>query len=207
MTLAPSAPETAAPNTPAEQENARRYNRIRRRLSLIETAIGLGVLVVLIATGWSATLRDVAYRGAGERYSLALFFYIALLTVITKALGFGLDFYGFRLEHKFDLSNQSAGAWARDQIKAWLLELALGTLLAEFVYWTILASTDFWWLIAWGGFIAITIVFAQLAPVVLLPIFYKFKPLEDEHLKQRLTALGERAGTRVRGVYEWKLSE
>jgi STE24 endopeptidase len=48
---------------------------------------------------------------------------------------------------------------------------------------------------------------AQLAPVVLFPIFYKFEPLDDEDLRRRLVILSERAGTRVRGVYRWKLSE
>jgi STE24 endopeptidase len=42
---------------------------------------------------------------------------------------------------------------------------------------------------------------------VLFPIFYKFEPLENEELKRRLTVLSERAGTRVRGVYRWHLSE
>ncbi len=51
------------------------------------------------------------------------------------------------------------------------------------------------------------ILIAQLAPVILFPIFYKFEPLKDEELKARLTRLGERAGTRVRGVYKWHLSE
>jgi STE24 endopeptidase len=51
------------------------------------------------------------------------------------------------------------------------------------------------------------VVFAQLAPVVLFPIFYKFVPLNDQELRNRLVKLSERAGTRVRGVYEWKLSE
>jgi STE24 endopeptidase len=51
------------------------------------------------------------------------------------------------------------------------------------------------------------VFFAQIAPVVLFPLFYKFVPLQNEELKQRLVRLGERAGTRVRGVYEWKLSE
>src|SRR5256885_6231438 len=48
---------------------------------------------------------------------------------------------------------------------------------------------------------------AQIAPVVLFPIFYKFEPLQNEDLKQRLVRLSERAGTRVRGVYKWRLSE
>jgi STE24 endopeptidase len=51
------------------------------------------------------------------------------------------------------------------------------------------------------------VLLAQLAPVVLFPIFYKFEPLEDEGLRRRLVVLSERSGTRVRGVYRWRLSE
>jgi STE24 endopeptidase len=51
------------------------------------------------------------------------------------------------------------------------------------------------------------ILLAQLAPVLLFPIFYKFEPLEDEDLRRRLIMLSQRAGTHVRGVYRWKLSE
>src|SRR5207344_759657 len=65
----------------------------------------------------------------------------------------------------------------------------------------------YWWIIAWLIFIGLFIFFAQIAPVVLFPLFYKFIPLQNDELKARLVRLGERAGTRVRGVYEWKLSE
>ncbi len=58
-----------------------------------------------------------------------------------------------------------------------------------------------------GVFIGLFILLAQLAPVILFPIFYKFEPLDNEDLRRRLVHLGERAGTRVRGVYRWKLSE
>jgi STE24 endopeptidase len=62
-------------------------------------------------------------------------------------------------------------------------------------------------LVAWISFLGLFILLAQLAPVVLFPIFYKFAPLENEDLKARLVRLSERAGTRVRGVYQWKLSQ
>jgi STE24 endopeptidase len=64
-----------------------------------------------------------------------------------------------------------------------------------------------WWLIVWAIYNVLAIFFAQIAPVVLFPLFYKFYPLTNEELKQRLIKLSENAGTRVRGVYEWKLSE
>jgi STE24 endopeptidase len=64
-----------------------------------------------------------------------------------------------------------------------------------------------WWLAAWALFLGLFVLLAQLAPVVLFPIFYKFEPMENEELRRRLVLLSERAGTRVRGVYKWKLSE
>ena len=195
---------------PAEAHDtpeSRRYNRIHRRLSLIDLGLGFALLIVLLAAGWSAHLRDWAYHGARQNYVLALFFYVGMLSVASKLLSLPLDFFGFRLEHRFHLSNQSAGSWAWDEVKSWLVTLILGAILAEIVYLAIRRAPDHWWLIAWGIFIFLTVIFAQLAPVLLFPLFYKFKPLENDELKQRLVRLSERAGARVRGVYEWKLSE
>ena len=79
--------------------------------------------------------------------------------------------------------------------------------MVEIVYAIIRIAPQRWWIIAWAVFVGLFLLMAQLAPVVLLPIFYKFQPLENDALRERLTKLGERAGTRVRGVYEWKLSE
>ena len=190
-------------DTPAAQ----RYNRIRRYLSIADFAVGLGILVVLLATGWTGTLRDMAYQGAHQNYVLAVFLYVTMLMVISKALGFGLDYYGFRLEHRFQLSNQRFGSWLWDEFKGWLVGLVLATVLVEIIYYIIRVSQQYWWLIAWAVFIGLFILMAQIAPVVLFPVFYKFQPLQNQSLKDRLVRLSQRAGTRVRGVYEWKLSE
>jgi len=195
--------EKPAPDSP----EVRRYNRIRRRLGIADFLLGLVLLVVLLVTGWTARLRDLAYYSAGQIYALAVCLYVGMLTVINKVLGLPLDYYGFRIEHRFQLSNQKLRSWIRDQVKGWLVTLVIGSILVELVYWTIRAAPRFWWLIAWAIFIVLFVFFAQIAPVVLFPLFYKFKPLENEALKERLTRLSERAGTRVKGVYEWKLSE
>lgn len=191
----------------ADSLEARQYNRIRRRLAIADFAVGLALLLILVATGWTNTLRDWAYRGAGESYILALFYYVLILAVIAKVLGLGFDIYSFRLEHRFELSNQKFRSWAWDEIKGWLVGFVFALVAAQFVYWMMRVDDRWWWLISWAVFVVIFVLMAQLAPVVLFPIFFKFKPLENESLKQRLVRLGERAGARVRGVYEWKLSD
>ena len=108
---------------------------------------------------------------------------------------------------RYQLSNQKLRAWVSDEVKGFLVSCILAGLLVELLYFIIRQFPQHWWLLAWAGFLGVAVLLAQLAPVVLFPIFYKFEPLQDEELKLRLTRLGERAGTRVRGVYKWHLSE
>lgn len=192
---------------PPDTPEAREYNRVRRWLSVADVAVGVVFLVALVAFHWSNRLRDWSVHVTGGSYALALLVYVLFLTLLSKLAGLPLDYYGFRLEHRYNLSNEKPGAWAWDQVKEWLVGLVLGAIVLEMVYFTIRQAPNLWWLIAWAVAIVLFIVFAQLAPVLLLPLFYKFVPLENEALKERLVRLSERAGTRVRGVYEWKLSE
>jgi len=196
-------PNPAQPDSP----EARRYNRIRRWLGVTDFVVGFVFLIVLLVTRWSDALRDLAYRVGFQNYTLALFVYLFLLLAIGKAIGFGLDYYGFVQERRFKLSNQKFRSWAWDELKGFLVGLVMGAIVVEVLYFTIRQWPLHWWLLAWGLFMGMFILLAQLAPVMLFPIFYKFEPLDNEELRRRLVVLSERAGTRVRGVYRWKLSE
>ncbi|MGA3210036.1 MAG: M48 family metallopeptidase [Terriglobales bacterium] len=198
--MAPAAPSTDTPEV-------RSYNRIRRWLGIYEFLLSLLGLIVLLATGWTRSLRDTAYFLAAQNYAVAVFYYVVILASLSKLLGIGIDYCSFRLEHRFRLSNQKFSSWLWDEAKSWLLTVVLGAIVVELLYFIIRAMPQYWWVIAWAAFLLLFVFFAQIAPVALFPLFYKFRPLEREDLKARLTRLGERAGARVRGVYEWKLSE
>jgi len=191
----------------SDSPEARRYNRIRRWLGIADFVVGFAFLIVLLVTGWSGWLRDLAYRLGFQNYPLSLFLYLLLLLVISKGLGIGLDYYGFLQERRFKLSTQRFSSWAWDEVKGFLVGLVLGSIVVEVLYLTIRQWPQHWWMLAWALFMGLFVVLAQLAPVVLFPIFYKFEPLDNEDLRRRLIVLSERAGTRVRGVYRWKLSE
>jgi len=194
---------TIASDTP----EARRYNRIRRWLEISDFALGFVFLAALLFAGWTGVLRDWAYWASFQNYQLSVFVYVFLLMLAGKLLGFGLDYYGLRLERRYNLSNQKTRAWFWDEIKGFLVALVFGGIIAELLYFTIRQSPEHWWIIAWAMFLVLFVVIAQLAPLILFPIFYKFEPLENEDLKRRLVRLSETAGTRVRGIYKWNLSE
>ncbi len=202
MTLDGSPPSIAD-----DSPEARRYNRIHRWLGFADFVLGAAFLVLLLLTGWTVWLRDLALRRGFQNYTLGVFLYLFFLLFISKALGFGLDYYGFRLEQKFQLSNQKFRSWLWDEAKSFFVGLVLASIVVELLYFMIRQFPQHWWIFTWALFMGLFIVLAQLAPVALLPIFYKFEPLENEDLRRRLVLLSERAGTRVRGVYRWKLSE
>ena len=199
---------TTAENTaiPADSAESRSYNRIKRWLGIADFGVGILLLVLLLATDWSGTLRDLAYRGAEQNYSFAVFLYVLMLIVLSKVVGLPFEYYGFRLEHEYHLSNQRLRSWLWDEFKGLLVGLVLATIVVELLY-LLIRHVQHWWIVAWAVFLGLFVLLAQLAPVVLFPIFYKFEPMENEELRRRLVLLSERAGTRVRGVYKWKLSE
>lgn len=198
---------TEIPATTNRDARARQYHRIRRWLSLAGFALSLAVLAALLLTGSSARLRDLAL-GVTPREPLALLIYLLLLGAITKLAGLPLSFYsGYVLEHRFELSNQNLKSWTRDYAKGVALSFALGVAGAEWVYFTLRRAPQHWWLLSAGVFVLFFILLAHLAPVLIFPLFFKFKPLENEELQRRLLRLSEQARTRVRGVWEWKLSE
>jgi CAAX prenyl protease N-terminal, five membrane helices len=131
------------PDTPETRE----YNRQRRWLEIGDLVVSFGFLIALLATGWTKTLSGLATRMGRDHYALDLFYYVLFLSVISKALGFALDLYGFRLEHRFNLSNQRLFSWIKDEIKGWLLGLVMATMLAEIVYALIRTSPEYWWII------------------------------------------------------------
>lgn len=191
----------------ADSPEARRYNRVQRGLEVGDFLLGLALLTGLLLTGWTGVLRDWAYRAAFQNYSLSVFLYVFMLLLLGKLLGLGLDYYGLRLERRYQLSTQKTRSWLWDEVKSFLVGLVMAGVVAELLYFTMRQSPQHWWLIAWALFLVLFVVLAQVAPLILFPIFYKFEPLENEDLKRRLVRLSERAGTKVRGIYKWNLSE
>ena len=192
----------------ANEDKATRYHRLRRRASLLGTTLAALLLVVLVVTGWSGTLRDTARSLAGDSFFFTVLCYVVLLALLSEAIQLPLAFYqGVTLERRYELSTQTTAAWWRDHFKAGGLALVFGLVAALIVCSLLRWAPAYWWLIAAATFSAILIVLAQLAPVLLFPLFYEFKPLDRPSLVQRLVALADRAGAQVLGVFELRLSD
>ena len=190
------------------EDKSARYHRLRRRASIASTLVGVAFLILFVVSGASAALRGYAASQAGTSFVLALAIYVVLLALISEAISVPFAFYeGVTLERRYGLSTQTTGRWWFDHFKAGAVGLVFGLIAAVIVCSLIRWQPDRWWMLAAAVFTVIMVGLVQIAPVLLLPLFYEFKPLEREALVQRLVALAERAGARVMGVFEWRLSD
>ncbi len=165
--------------------------------------VGVGLLLF---TGWSVGLREWA-EGISTDLWAVVALYGAALGALYTLVSLPLDFYsGYILPHRYGLSTQSLGGWALDNVKELALSAAFGLGGLELLYWLLLTWPDWWWVIMAGLVWLFMVAMAQLAPVLLMPLFYKMRPLDDPALTQRLTSLAEQTGTRVRGVYVMDMS-
>jgi STE24 endopeptidase len=188
------------------QEQARRYARIRRRLMVVDLGLGGLYVILWLVIGWSVALRSWV-MAISRAPVVALALYTVGFAIPYMVINLPLSYYsGFVLPHRFGQSNQSFWHWVGDQLKALALSAVLGMALLQVVYWLLRAAPGLWWLYAAGVMLLFTVVLSSLAPVLIMPLFFKFTPLDDDDLSRRLVALAERSGTRVRGVFRFDMS-
>lgn len=198
----PAAADTGPVPVPQASEKAIRYERGGNVLFVVDTLLGLLIPLVLLFTGLSARIRDVARR-IGRRWYFTLAVYGAILTVLLWVVSLPLDYYeSFVREHAYGLSTQSAGKWFGDSAKAMVVSIFGFALVMWVPYLLLRKSPRRWWL--WTAVAAIpllaTLFFLQ--PLVIDPLFNKFGPMHDKQLEAHILAEAQRAGIQGSRVFE-----
>ena len=193
------------------QQKAKEYARIRRRLSLVNIAIGVAGVIILLATNLNSWLRDLlqplGWQLIAGWFPWQVLVYFLILVLGYEILTAPLSYYnGFVLPHRYGLSTMKLSGWLGDLFKGLVLNLVVEGLAIELVYALLAFQPDSWWL--WVAIVTLFFltIMANLAPVLILPLFYKFSPLPEGDLTKRLLALADRAHTRVRGVFTMHMS-
>jgi Zn-dependent protease with chaperone function len=185
------------------QEKAREYARIKRRLFFVDLALGAVFLLALLFSGLSSGLRNFLEFPQSARIALYFLIVVASYAVISVPL----DVYrGFILPHRYSLSRQSLKSWLADEAKGVILGLTLGTALVVVIYLFLEKFPQTWWLLAFAFMVLITVVLSNLAPVLILPLFFKTEPLADKELRERLLSLAEGSHIKINNVFQIRLS-
>jgi STE24 endopeptidase len=195
--------------TPDERAEARRYSRIGLRCTLADMAIDLvylGLMAFVFARPVDTWLTLFAAL-SGERSMLRLLALLGIVMLLHILVSLPLSFYsGYVVEHQFALSKQTIRRWLRNWALSNVLAIALGAALNIGLFWIIWHTGEYWWLIAAAAFFVVSVVLGQLAPVLIVPLFYKVEPIENADLDARMRRLAEGTGISIAGVYRLGLS-
>jgi STE24 endopeptidase len=205
--------ELANEQTPEERAEARLYGRIHLGLTLADMAVDLiylGLMAFVFARPIDAWLQTFPAL-TGDRSMLRLLVLYGIVIGFHILVSFSLSFYsGYIVEHRFGLSKQTLRRWFRNWGLSNLLTVLLGGLLNMGLFWIIWHSREYlgisWWLIAAAAFFVVSVVLGQLAPVLVVPLFYKVERLENADLNERMKRLAAGTGLTIEGVYRLGLS-
>ena len=182
-------------------DEMRRHSRISDALYFVGTAWSFGALALVLVSGLSRRMRDVAARVTKRPFLLAIL-YIALFTVAIAIFEFPLSYYaGFIVPHQFDLTDQSFGSWMADMLKGLAVSIAIGSVIGALGL-LVIRRIQGWWVVLWLATVPLVILMVVVQPILLDPVFNKFEPLKDEVLRTKLVDLAARAGIEGGRVYQ-----
>jgi STE24 endopeptidase len=185
----------------AAHQKAADYTITKTRFGLLELAFGAAVLVGWTLLGGLDALNQflLARLGNGMTQQLAVLVAFAL---VSGALDLPLALYQtFVIEERFGFNKMTFGLWLADLAKSTLLGLAIGLPIVALILWLMGAAGPLWWLWAWAVWMGFNLLLLVVYPTFIAPLFNKFKPLDDETLKARVTELMRRCGFAAKGLF------
>jgi len=187
-----------------KQQQARRYEKEKRLLGLTGLFLSLSILLLFYYSGLSRGLAQDFNRNS---IILTFLGYVAVLYFLFFLFQFPLSLYAsYFHEHKWNFSNQAFRGWLWDQAKAFLVGLVVLNLVLGVLFYLMAYYPRLWWLIAGFAMAIVSIVFSTILPVVILPIFNKYTPIQDDELTESLRKILGREGLKSSGFFKEDMS-
>ena len=182
-------------------QKAADYTLEKARVGLIDLALDAATLLAWTLLGGLDFLNQVTLQlmgpGMGQQVVLVLAFML-----VGGLIGLPLSLYQtFSVEQRFGFNKTTPVLWVSDLLKGIAVGLILGLPILWLVLWLMEAGGAWWWVWAWGALVAYQLFVMWIAPNVIMPLFNKFTPLEDDTLKARVNALMSRAGFTAKGFF------
>jgi len=185
----------------AAHRKAADYTVAKQRLAMLHSVVDALLLLAMTLGGglaaivaWTETLPlSLLWR------DVALF---AVAGVIFGAVSLPFSWYHtFRIEERFGFNRMTLALWVSDLAKGLALALVLGLPLLVLVLWLMRVAGPYWWLWAWGAWMAFQLLILVLYPTLIAPLFNKFTPMGESPARERVEALLARCGFRSAGLF------
>lgn len=186
---------------------AKSYWRFKYALIISGLILSISFLAAFQLSGASRLVSEASFRLSGNPF-IALFAYLLIFGFLYALVLFPLDFCeGFMLERRFGLSVEPFTAWLKDEAKRSMLSSVFFIVMVEAVYAMALKFPHYWWILSAAFWIAVSVFLAKIFPVIIIPLFYSYKPLSKREIKDRVLGLAGKFGINVIEVCEIDFSK
>jgi len=187
-----------------KQLQAKRYEKEKRLLGLASSVLLLIILLAFYFSGLSAWLANLHL---GNSIIVTFLVYVLLFQTFSLILTLPLNFYNSYIhEHKWNFSNHTVKSWIWEQSKSFLVGLIIMTVLLGLLFWIMALYPQNWWWMAGLAMALVSVIFATLFPVVILPIFNKYTPIQNKELTDSLERILSKADLRSSGFFKEDMS-
>jgi len=185
----------------AAHQKAADYTEAKVRLNLYELVIAT-VILLIWTIGGGLQLLDEAWRSQGFPLLWTGTAMLLSFFAISSLLGLPLSYYRtFKLEQRFGFNKSTLKIFFSDIFKNMMLGLLIGTPMIVLVIWIMDNSGSLWWIYVWLTWLAFSLFMMWAYPAFIAPLFNKFRPLENQALKQRIENLLSRNGFTSQGIF------
>lgn len=177
------------------------YTRVTSRFALLENSIST-LITVLFLLGGGFNLVDLLVRGFGFGPIITGLLFTGAILFLAFLLGLPFSIYStFKIEGRFGFNRTTPQVFAADILKTLLLAVLLGTPVLAAVLWFFDQAGSYAWLYCWVGVVLFGFVLQFLAPVLIMPLFNKFTPLDDGPLKEKIYAYARQEKFTISGIF------
>lgn len=186
---------------------AKQYSKVKNILFLINLIFDILLLAILIFFNLSSFIVGKVYYITNNLY-VAVMLYVICISLLFLVIKFPLEFFStFTIEHRFNLSNQTLLNWFKDQLKKTVLGFGIMLPIIEILYFFLNNYPKNWWIFVSFCWFIINIIISKLFPIVIVPMFYKYKDIEDSNLKNRLLRLFKNNNIKITNISQINLSK
>ncbi len=193
--------------SPEQREKSDAYFEGGYWLQLWQLLYGLAVAGLLLFSGISTRMRDLARRISARPW-WTTFFYVIFWLLVGGLLSLPMTIYAdFFREHQYGLATQTFTEWSFDQFKDLLVNLVFVPLILSLLYVGIRRAGARWWIWASAGAFVFIMFFAMIAPVFISPIFNTYTPLRDGPIRESVLSLARANMVPTDNVVEFDASK
>ncbi len=187
--------------TEEEYKKSILYNTDRIKFQIFTAFFGSVVLVIFTIGGLLNYLTQVVMDMTSSNVLGAVLLGL-LLIIVEEIISIPISIYStFVIEERHGFNKTTRKTFVTDIFKGLLISGAISSILYATVIFIIISAGDLWWIYAFAAVFTLQAVIFFLYPVLIMPLFNKFEPLDDEQFKKPIEKLLEKVDFKSKGLF------